>query len=51
MLNVENFTDVILKILLLVPMAVIFFAPSIAFGNMVFGILACAVYLYEVARL
>lgn len=51
MLNVENFKDAILKVLLLGPSALVFLAVSIALGNVVFGVLASALYIYEVARI
>ncbi|MCQ2054907.1 MAG: hypothetical protein MJY82_06400 [Fibrobacter sp.] len=51
MLNVENFKDAILKILLLVPAALVFLATTGAFGHVVFGVLASAFYVYEVARI
>ena len=51
MLNVNNFSDVLIKIVLLALAVFIFLAASVAFGNVVFGVLAGAFYIYEVARI
>jgi len=51
MLNVENAKNMLLKALLLALVGFIFLASTVAFGNVVFGVLAGAFYIYEVARI
>ena len=51
MLNVENFKNVFLKVLLFALAGFIFLASAVAFGHVVFGVLAGAFYIYEIARI
>lgn len=51
MVNVKLAKNILLKILLLSLVVFIFLASSVAFGNVVFGVLAGAFYIYEVARI
>jgi len=51
MLNTKNFSDAMIKVVLFALAAFFFLAASVAFGNVVFGVLAGAFYIYEVARI
>lgn len=51
MLKVNCLSDVVIKSLLLALVAFVFCLVTIAFGNVVFGVLASAFYVYEVARI
>ena len=51
MFNVKNIGDALVKLLLFALVALIFLTTTVAFGNVVFGIMASALYIYEVARI
>ncbi len=51
MFKVENFQDGFVKALLLALVGFIFLTTTVALGNVVFGILASAFYIYEVATI
>lgn len=51
MLNVKSFEDVLVKLLLIALVGFIFLMTTVALGNVVFGVLSSALYIYEVARI
>lgn len=51
MLNIKNFKDCFVKLLLVALVGFIFLTTTVALGNVVFGVLASAFYIYEVARI
>lgn len=51
MIKIKNFTDGIIKILLIALVALVFLVTTVAFGNAVLGVLASAFYVYEVAQI
>lgn len=51
MLKVRSVKDIILKFLLLSMVSLVFLTTSFAFGNAVFGVIAGALYIYEIVKL
>lgn len=51
MLKVRSVKDIILKFLLLSMVSLVFLTTAFAFGNAVFGVIAGALYIYEIVKL
>lgn len=51
MLNINSFKDAFVKLLLVGLVGFIFLTTTVALGNVVFGVLSSAFYIYEVARI